>query len=165
MASHGSQGSFRTFDFPQSDFNGAYGINDSGEIVGTFDTTFQQGLSLQKRHILPGRHRHRIPSQSESTTLGPSSVPTLTFLSHGYISQSRHITTLDYPGAVRTLAEKINSLGTVAGFGAIPAMFSTGFCGRPLSSLQLMFRAQLQLSLSGLTLRTPWSDSTAISMA
>jgi probable HAF family extracellular repeat protein len=118
-----AQFNYSSIDFPGGDLTTARGINNHGDIVGSY-------------RIKPPRHALLI-SDGNFIPLAPGSILATHFseawksnnrgdvvgefvgddgFTHGFLFSDGALTTLDFPGASDTLALGINESGTVVGF-------------------------------------------------
>ncbi|HZQ70416.1 MAG TPA: hypothetical protein VFA68_17950 [Terriglobales bacterium] len=109
-------GTILRYDHPRSSFNGAYGINDNGVIVGTFSTTLQ--LPYQS---INGKFKQVPIIQGFAADINNSGVIVGSYYDvcctlHGYLYAGGQFTFIDYPGATRTFLDGINSAGVASGF-------------------------------------------------
>jgi probable HAF family extracellular repeat protein len=120
------RGSFTTFDVPGATSTDGSGVNDAGQIVGTFLTP---DIPVQRRH---GYLRDTsgslttidMPGATDTTAVGINNVGQIVgYFSvslpeeHGFLRYtSGSFTTLDVPGATRTAAHAINNQGQIVGF-------------------------------------------------
>jgi uncharacterized membrane protein len=118
-----AQFTYSSIDFPGGTLTTARGINDHGDVVGSY-------------RIKPPRHALLI-SDGNFIPLAPGTILATHFseafksndrgdvvgefvgddgFTHGFLLSNGTLTTLDFPGASDTLATGINESGTVAGF-------------------------------------------------
>ena len=113
-----SQGTFQTVDHPNSTFNAAYGVNDSGVIVGTFSTDIQHGYILRREKFITVDFASDINFVSGINGVGDiaGAYDDTCCNLHGYlVTHDKVFTPLDYPGAVRTIADGLNGSDIVVG--------------------------------------------------
>ena len=122
VASASAQFTFTSIDFPGGTLTSARGINNHGEIVGSYRV-------VPPRHALLVRRGNFIPL-APTTVLGTNLseafksndrgdvVGSFTGddgFTHGFLLSKGEVTTLDFPGASDTYARGINESGTVVG--------------------------------------------------
>jgi len=116
---------YTSLDFPGGDITTARGINNRGDIVGTYRIP-----TAPPRHALLIHHGQYLPL-APSTLLGTYYSEAFKSndrgdvvgvyigdddLTHGFLLRGGSVTTLDFPGATDTYAYGINSSGTVVGY-------------------------------------------------
>lgn len=109
-------GAILRYDHPFSQFNGAYGINDKGVIVGTFSTSQQEAYQS-----IDGKFKTIPIYQSFASDINNSGMIVGSYydvccMLHGYLLQGNQFTYIDYPGSASTFLDGINSSGVAAGF-------------------------------------------------
>src|SRR5262249_7580768 len=120
-----AQFTFTSLDFPGGDITTARGINDLGEIVGTY-----RNPSAPPRHALLIRNGKFLPL-APSTLLGTDYSEAFKIndrgdvvgqyigddgFFHGFLLSKGVVTTLDFPAASDTYAFGINASGLVVGY-------------------------------------------------
>lgn len=120
-------GQIHRFDYPKSAFNGAYGINDSGVIVGTFSTSIQQSYESSNGtfQVIPIFQSFASDINNSGTIVG--SYYDVCCMLHGYIYSGGQFTYVDYPGAASTFLDGINSAGIASGFSEDASNVRHGF--------------------------------------
>lgn len=119
----GMSETFRTIDFPKSTNQTAFGINDSGEIVGVYNDSagVSHGYARNKKKFTT----LDVPFSGATGTiaiginLSGDVVGGWTVASnftHGFELSGGTYTQLDYPGAVQTFANGINVHGDIVGY-------------------------------------------------
>lgn len=117
-----AQYTFTSLDYPGADLTRTVGINNRGDIVGTYRV-------MPPRQALLIRHGQFIPL-APNTILGTTSSDASkindygdvvgTFggddgFDHGFLLRKGVVTTIDFPGAAQTIAQGINNSGVVVG--------------------------------------------------
>jgi probable HAF family extracellular repeat protein len=114
---------FGSFDYPGAYGTGASGINDSGQIVGDYATSFRIGGSFLKDSggytaiEFPGAYTTEASGINDSGQIvGSYSVSSSApYLTHGFLKDSAGYTAIDFPGAYATQATGINDSGDIVG--------------------------------------------------
>jgi uncharacterized membrane protein len=158
-----SAGTFTTIDFPGgTDFDtGAFGINDLGQIVGSYeDGDVQHGFLLSAGSyssidfpgaVVTGAAGINNAGQIVGTYgTQPELVPGAY---HGFILSGGVFRAFDFPGAVFTQATGINSSGDIVGTYIDPRLVLHGFIYRGVTSAPLTFpvRPEVLLCLESTT--------------
>ena len=112
---------FTTIDFPGSSFSNALGINNSGQVVGAYDT----GTTPEHGFLLSGGIFSTLdfPGPSSTAAIGINDSGqvvglyqnTVNFQTHGFLLSGGIFGTLDFPGSSYTVANGINNSGQVVG--------------------------------------------------
>ena len=118
---------FTTIDVPGGTFTRPSGVNDTGEIVGSFtDDTGSHGFLYKGGTFAtlgpPGA------SQSEAASINNAGQIVGSFTDsagqHGFLNVGGAFTTIDFPGATSTSALAIDNAGRILGFFESPTDFS-----------------------------------------
>ncbi len=135
FAAHGytyeyATGAITTIDYPGAGSTAAYGINDSGVIVGGFCVQGVAGcpidLTLGSSHAFMDDNgvftQLDFPGAELTTAFGINNagaivgIYTTTAVEHSFIYQNGVYADLNYPGANWTIAQGINNAGVVVGY-------------------------------------------------
>src|SRR5689334_15981413 len=103
---HASEYTFTTFDFPNSSFNRAFGINDTGQIVGSYSITEEQGYLYSRGSF----SSIDVPGSGITNALGINNSGQIVgdyFNAtgpHGFLLSGGIFTALNVPGGINTHA-------------------------------------------------------------
>ncbi len=142
--------SFTTIDVPGAVETNAFGINNSGQIVGEFTASSRaHGFLLSGGAFttidVPGAINTQAFGINDSGQIAGESDS-----SHGFLLSGGAFTTIDVPGATLTQAFKINNSGQIAGrFQAGTTVFH-GFLATPDCTNQVTVNAFTALTTTGL---------------
>jgi len=139
-----TDGVFRSIAYPDAAGTGAYGINDSGQIVGGYSDFLDNSHGfLYDPYTLPGRSARGEIHDGRYVTLDP---PGSTFTSaesindsgivvgfysdsgghdHGFVYKAEKFTTFDYPGATNTEIFHISNNGRIVGGAFLSGVFTS----------------------------------------
>jgi len=117
-----SGGSFSTIDFPSSQSDEAFGINDAGDIVGVYGMS---GAYVEDHGYLfsagtfstidfPGATQTRAETINDPGSIAGFYIDT-GGVTHGFMLDKGTFTTIDPPGATFTVVYKINNRGQMVG--------------------------------------------------
>jgi uncharacterized membrane protein len=114
---------FTTIDFPGADRSTARGINNHGDIAGSYRIpgSFLQAFLLKKGKFIPLAPPVPDATRNEATSINDRGDVTGQWndafgFSHGFLLIDGVLTILDVPGASETFALGINDSGLVAGY-------------------------------------------------
>ena len=118
-----AQYTFTSLDFPGGTLTTARGINNQGEIVGSYRITPpRHALLIQAGNYIPLAPASFLGTDfSEAFKTNDRGEVVGDFIgddgfTHGFLLNRAGVTTLDFPGASDTIAFGINELGTVVGY-------------------------------------------------
>jgi len=117
--------SLTTIDYPGASYTEASGINNAGQVVGSYEGPYYSHGFLESGRSFTTIDVPTIDVPGASSTLGASGINNAgqvvgTYVdasgnSHGFLESGGSFTTIDYPGAWDTRASGINDAGQVVG--------------------------------------------------